>query len=271
MFHGSAPVVKRAGRAGAGSALVGDAFVIWMTRDRAAGGVGDEREVVGRVERDALRLVADADRRAAGVVDVRITETVSSPGLTTQTRRPSREMAIGLEVVGVENVRRAWAARNAGAGLVPSARVRALARPRSRSGRARVAARGRRGPRRRARRGSRSRLRRDVGRSAGARACKTPSIPGAARSPIPASDPVRRRAGKSRHGRERLPVRARGADHGDARARRAPRTWRFPADLCGDVHSRARARRLRSAGERTRRRGRRDGGCGRRRCSAWRS
>ena len=66
-FHGSAPVVSAPARAGAERARrarVRDPD----DADRAARGVGDERVAVGRVERDALRLVADADRPQDRVV-----------------------------------------------------------------------------------------------------------------------------------------------------------------------------------------------------------
>src|SRR3954447_17943378 len=59
--------------------------------------------------------------RRTVLLEVPMTVTVSAPGLTTHTRRPSRDIVIGLEVVGVENVRRAWAARTVGLGGGPAA------------------------------------------------------------------------------------------------------------------------------------------------------
>ncbi len=125
-FHGSAPVVKRRVEP-VWKALVGEGFVMRMTLTELPAALATNAK---RLDGSSAMLCGSSPTRIvrSGVfVEVRMTVTVSAPGLTTQTRRPSRDMAIGLEVVGVENVRRAWAARNAGAAVVSSLRAGAAA------------------------------------------------------------------------------------------------------------------------------------------------
>ena len=121
-FHGSAPVVKRRVEP-VWKALVGEGFVMRMTLTELPAALATNAK---RLDGSSAMLCGSSPTRIvrSGVfVEVRITVTVSAPGLTTQTRRPSRDMAIGLEVVGVENVRRAWAARNAGAPVASAPRA----------------------------------------------------------------------------------------------------------------------------------------------------
>ena len=102
MFHGSAPVVIVPPAAWSTPALnrFALALVILITETVPDGGVGHVGVLVVRVERDALRLVADLDRREHLLVFVWITETLSAPGLTLHTNLPSADIGIGLELVG---------------------------------------------------------------------------------------------------------------------------------------------------------------------------
>src|SRR4051794_10659275 len=112
-FHGSAPVVRRR-TTRARKALVGLGFTMRMTLTELPAAFATNAK---RLDGSSATLCGSSPTpivRTTVFVAVRMTVTLSAPGLTPQTRRPSRDIEMGLEVVGAEKVRRACAARATG-------------------------------------------------------------------------------------------------------------------------------------------------------------
>src|SRR3954468_19431900 len=127
MFQGSAPVVRRRTTC-ARKALVGVGLAIRMTLTEFPAAFATN---ANRLDGSSATLCGSSPTRIVRRTvfdEVRMTVTVSAPGLTTHTNRPSRDIEIGLEVVAPENVRRACAALATGPAAAGVAAGRAAGR-----------------------------------------------------------------------------------------------------------------------------------------------
>src|SRR4051794_32776157 len=127
MFQGSAPVVRRRTTC-ARKALVAVGLTSRMTLTELPAAFATN---ANRLDGSSATLCGSSPTRIVRRTvfdDVRTTVTLSAPGLTTHTNRPSRDIEIGLEVVAPENVRRACAALATGPAAAGVAAGRAAGR-----------------------------------------------------------------------------------------------------------------------------------------------